>query len=145
MFINEITINYKAAPIAVENKVTSSKNAYDILMSNWDEDIHFLESFVVLHLSSMNKVKGLHRVSKGGLTGTLADTRVIFAAALKNLATAIVLAHNHPSGNLVPSTPDRTLTKKLKEAGDLLDITVLDHLILTPEDGYYSFADEGLL
>ena len=86
----------------------------------------------------------MYEVSSGGITGTVADPRLILAAAIKSLAVAIVLAHNHPSGNLKPSQADEQLTAKIKEAAKYHDINVLDHIIVTP-DAYYSFADEGLL
>jgi DNA repair protein RadC len=86
----------------------------------------------------------MFNVSNGGITGTVADPRLIFIAALKANAVALVLCHNHPSGSLNPSTADRELTRKMAQAGSLLEIKVLDHLILSSES-YYSFADEGLL
>ena len=95
-------------------------------------------------LNRANKVLGIYPVSKGGVSGTLVDPKLIFSVALKCNASSIILAHNHPSGNLFPSENDKELTQKLKSAGNFLDIKVLDHLIITPE-GYFSFADEGLL
>lgn len=89
-------------------------------------------------------MKATVMISQGGLDGTVADLRIIFAIALKSLSTSIVVAHNHPSGNKKPSAADTKLTKKIKDAGELLDIQLLDHLILV-ENGYFSFADEGLL
>lgn len=103
------------------------------------------EEFNILYLNRANRVKGLFRLSRGGITGTVADGRILFAVALKTLATGIILSHNHPSESLKPSDTDIDLTLKLKEAGKLLDIIILDHLILTPHSGYYSFADEGIL
>ena len=88
---------------------------------------------------------GKYLVSIGGLSGTVVDAKIVFACALKARSSAIILAHNHPSANLYPSTPDKNITDKLKKGGELLDIPVLDHLILSPEGGYYSFADEGLI
>lgn len=102
------------------------------------------ESFKVLMLNRGNKVLCLCNASSGGITGTVADPRLIFTAALKASAVSIILAHNHPSGLLVPSRADEELTMKFKGAGQLLDIKVVDHLILTIET-YYSFADEGLI
>jgi DNA repair protein RadC len=84
-------------------------------------------------------------VSQGGLAGTVVDPKVVFAAALKARASSLILAHNHPSGNLKPSQADTDLTNKIKQGGELLDIAILDHLILSPEGGYFSFADEGLM
>ena len=90
-------------------------------------------------------MKGIYEVSKGGITGTLVDLRILFAVVLKSLSTAIILLHNHPSGTLKPSEADRQLTQKIIKAGELLDVKVLDHLIITPNKEYYSFADQGIL
>ena len=116
-----------------------------ILRANWSEDIELLEEFVVLLLTKSNQVKGLFRASRGGLSGTVVDAKIIFAVALKSVASAMILAHNHPSGCLQPSQSDIELTKRLRTLGNLLDLPILDHLILAPHAGYYSFADEGLL
>lgn len=102
------------------------------------------EEFKVLLLNRAHKVIGVVNASQGGFCGTVADVKLIFGAALKAATSAIILAHNHPSGNLKPSEADIRLTKKMKEAGQLLELPVLDHLIVTAE-GYYSFADEGLM
>ena len=89
-------------------------------------------------------VLGIASLFKGGVVGTVIDSRVIFQYALKANASQLILAHNHPSGNLKPSEADLSITKKIKEGGRQLDITVLDHIILTPDDMYYSFAEEGV-
>jgi DNA repair protein RadC len=89
-------------------------------------------------------VKSKHLISKGGQSGTIADPKIIFKTALEQNAAYIILAHNHPSGNLKPSTEDVRLTKKLVEGGKMMDLLVVDHLIIT-DKGYYSFADEGLI
>lgn len=102
------------------------------------------EEFWILLLSRSNKVIAKELISKGGLSGTVADPKVIFSIALQHQASSIILAHNHPSGNLKPSQQDIDLTKKLYQAGKILDIIVFDHLIIT-DDGFLSFADEGLL
>lgn len=102
------------------------------------------EVFAVAYLNQANKVNHFEIISEGGITGTVADPRVILKKALEQNAVQIVLCHNHPSGSLKPSRADEALTKKIKEGGQLLDIHVLDHIIVS-EDGYYSFADEGLL
>ena len=86
-----------------------------------------------------------YKASQGGVAGTVVDAKIIFAAALKCRASAIILAHNHPSCRLTPSNEDRAITTKLREGGKFLDLPILDHLILSPEGGYYSFADEGIL
>lgn len=102
------------------------------------------EVFAVLFLNKANKINHFEIISRGGLTGTVADPRVIFKIALEQEATSIVLCHNHPSGNLRPSKADEELTQKIKIAAKYLDIVVMDHLIVS-EDGYYSFSDGGLL
>ncbi len=102
------------------------------------------EVFAVLFLNKANKINHFEIISRGGLTGTVADPRVIFKIALEQDATSVVLCHNHPSGNLKPSKADEELTQKIKLAARYLDITVMDHLIVS-EEGYYSFADGGLL
>ncbi len=102
------------------------------------------EVFAVAFLNRANKINHLEIISEGGITGTVADPRIILKKALEHNAVNMVLCHNHPSGSLKPSRADELLTKKIKEAALLLDITVVDHIIVS-EDGYYSFADEGLL
>lgn len=102
------------------------------------------EQFVVLYLNRANKVIGGYKVSLGGISSTTVDVRIVLSVALKILATGIILAHNHPSGNTKPSISDQELTKRIKEACDFMDISLLDHLIITNE-AYLSFADEGIL
>lgn len=102
------------------------------------------EEFYILLLNRANKVLGWHRISLGGVSGTVVDIKIIFSIAVKALASGIVLGHNHPSGGLIPSEQDRTITRKIKEAGKILDIEILDHLILTA-DGYFSFADDMIM
>lgn len=143
--VSEIAISYRPKIKASERpQITSSRDAEAILRHSWSDDLELLEEFVVLFLNKANKVTGLFRLSRGGTCGTVVDAKLVFSAALKALAQGIILAHNHPSGGLQPSQSDIVLTKKLKSGGDLLDIAVLDHLILTSE-GYYSFADEGMI
>lgn len=144
--VAEIELIYKTKIKASERpQIKTAKDAADLLQQIWDENkINFVEQFKVLLLNKANKVLGFYDLSTGGLTGTVADPRLIFAAALKANACGIVISHNHPSGNLKPSLADEQLTQKIKSAGKFLDITVLDHIIITSE-GYYSFADEGVL
>lgn len=106
--------------------------------------IQLQEQFIVLLLNRANRGLGVYYASTGGLTGTVADPRLILAAALKAGATSIILSHNHPSSSLTPSRADEQLTQKIKEAASYHDIAVLDHIIVTSE-GYYSFTEEGLL
>ena len=124
--------------------VKSSQDAYDYLIGAWSPQIERLEEFVILCLNRANKVLGFSKISSGGISGTVADPKVIFQVALKSNASSILLAHNHPSGNTNPSDNDIQLTKKLKKAGEFLELNVLDHLIITT-DSYFSFADESIL
>lgn len=144
--VAEVELVYKTKVKASERpKVTSSKDIYNILKQVWDENkIDMLEEFKVIFLNRANRVTGVYDASSGGITGTVADPRLILAAAIKSLSVSIVLSHNHPSGNLKPSRADEELTLKIKEAASYHDIKVLDHIIITRE-AYYSFADEGLL
>ena len=144
--VAEIELVYKTkVKASARLQITSSKSAYEILLNVWDDNkIEFVEQFKVLLLNRANKVLDIYEVSTGGITGTVADPRLIFAAALKANACAMIISHNHPSGNLKPSRQDEELTAKLKQAGQFLDIKVLDHLIITTET-YYSFEDEGIL
>ncbi|RCR68335.1 JAB domain-containing protein [Larkinella punicea] len=144
--VNEVEIVYKnPIPYLERIQVTSSVTAYDILRHAWDENrLELVEQFKILLLDQQNNCLAISDIATGGMTACLADPKVIFATALKSKACAIILAHNHPSGNLQPSEADKTLTRKIKEGGKLLDITVLDHLIITSH-AYRSFADEGLM
>jgi DNA repair protein RadC len=144
--VAEVALIYKSHVKASERPlITSSKDGYDTFLKVWDESkLELQEEFKVLLLNQANRVIGVYPASSGGITGTVADPRLILVAALKGCSVSIILAHNHPSGNLKPSRADEDLTTKIKEAARFLDIKVLDHLIVTPE-GYYSFADEGLL
>lgn len=123
-------------------KISSSKSVFEIMQPFIGELQH--EEFWVLYLNNSNKVLYQTQISKGGITGTVVDTRLIYKIALEHHATSIVLTHNHPSGTLIPSDADKQITRKLKEAGKHLDIAVLDHVIIT-EKSYFSFADEGIL
>lgn len=144
--VAEIQLTYRSTVKAsMRPKIAGSKDAELVLRKTWDEDkIELVEQFKVLLINRANKVLGVLEVSRGGISGTVADPKIIFVAALKAVASGIILAHNHPSGNLTPSQADIDLTRKLKEGGKFLEISVLDHIILTSE-AYFSFADEGLL
>jgi len=125
--------------------IKTSKEAYNLLLKTWNNgSIELLEEFKVILLNQAARVLGIYNMSKGGLTGTNADPRLILAVALKAAACSIIIAHNHPSGNLRPSKADEELTQKIKNGSAFLEIRLLDHLIVTP-DTYLSFADEGLL
>jgi DNA repair protein RadC len=123
------------------NTITSSKAVFEIMQPIIGELAH--EEFWVLYLNNSNKILHKAQLSKGGLTGTIVDTRIIFKTALEYNATSLILTHNHPSGKLQASDADKEVTRKLKIAGQQLDILVLDHIIIT-ENGYYSFNDEGI-
>lgn len=122
--------------------IKSSSDIANYLQTRLKDYRH--EVFAVLYLNRANKINHFEIVSEGGITGTVADPRVILRKALEQDAVNIILCHNHPSGSLKPSRADEQLTSKIKEAARFLDIAVLDHVIVS-EDGYYSFADEGLL
>jgi DNA repair protein RadC len=144
--VAEIQLTYKSnVKPSQRPRITGSKDAFNILKENWDHGkIELVEQFKALFMNRANKVLGILDVSTGGVTGTVADPRVIFAAAIKAGACGFIVAHNHPSGNLLASQSDIELTKRLKEGGKILEIQLLDHVIVTTE-GYFSFADEGLI
>jgi len=123
-------------------KITGSADVFN-LMHPALSDLSY-EEFWVLMLNRANRVIEKHRVSQGGITGTVTDIRMILKMALENLATSLILCHNHPSGNLQPSEADISITRRLKESASLMDITLLDHIIVAGRK-YFSFADESLL
>lgn len=144
--VHEIQIKY-SNPIKKSEraKVVCSEDAYNILKRFYPEDeIEMREFFFAIFVNRANEVLGVYEVSKGTMNATLVDMKLLFSPALKCLASGILISHNHPSGNLYPSQSDIQLTRKIKEASELLDITFLDHMILTNE-GYYSFGDGGVL
>ena len=141
----EVTLCYShKVPAKDRPKISNSRNAYDILMQVYPaHQIALKEFFYVLFVNKANQVIGYHKLSEGGISATLVDIRLLFSAALKQLACGIILSHNHPTGTLEPSAADIELTRRIKEAGKILDIAILDHIILTPDNGYFSFADES--
>lgn len=142
--IAEVQITYSSKVKAKDRfKVTSSRAAAEAFRSCWPAYDH-IEFCYMLLLNRQNQVLGYHQLSKGGMTGAVIDLRVVFQVALKACATSFILAHNHPSGNLDTSEADRRITRQIKEAGAILEIPLLDHLILTT-DAYFSMADEGIL
>ncbi|AGA80615.1 JAB domain-containing protein [Echinicola vietnamensis] len=142
--VSEIILSYQPEiKLSDLPKITSSKEAYELLIGNWDQSkLRFIEQFKVMLLNRANKVLGIVNISTGGISGTVADPKLIFASALKTNSSAIILSHNHPSGNRMPSRTDRILTKKIVELGVLMELPVIDHIIVTSES-YYSFSDEG--
>lgn len=138
----ELGARKQQAAALTRNQITDSRSLYDILKPQMVDLPH--EEFWVIYLNKANKILSFEAVSKGGVAGTVADVKIIFKKAIELLASSIILAHNHPSGNLHPSGADVSLTKKMRETGKIMEIDVLDHIIVA-ETGYYSFADEGVL
>ncbi|MFN4026250.1 MAG: JAB domain-containing protein [Flavobacterium sp.] len=144
MKVSEIKVSYSNRnPVQV--KVTNSKIIYDLIIKQWNLDIiEYQEEVKIILLNRSNIVLGIYEMSKGGITGSVVDIRIILGVALKCGASSIIMVHNHPSGKLVASEADKTITKKLKKACELLDVNLLDHLIIS-KGGYYSFTDNGQL
>jgi DNA repair protein RadC len=135
--------NRKASQVAEERyQIKCSRDVFEI-MSPLMSDLTY-EEFWVLFLNRANKVMGKHKLSQGGLSGTVTDVRIVMKMSLDCLASGIIVCHNHPSGNLNPSESDTRITQKIKESGAIMDIQLLDHIIVSEKD-YYSFADNGLL
>lgn len=132
----------KETEIIKRDKITTSKEAYESIRSFLIDLPH--EEFWLLLLNRANQLIKRELISKGGVAGTVVDTKIVFKAAVDNYASSIIACHNHPSGNLNPSEADIRLTKSIKEAGKIMEIPLLDHLIIA-ENNYYSFGDEGLI
>lgn len=144
--VTEVEIIYrnKIKP-SLRPKITKSEDAYQLLIQAWDMNkIELVEQFKIILLNRSNNCIGIADISTGGVSACVVDPKIVFSIALKTLASGIILAHNHPSGNLKPSTSDKELTKKLVIGGKLLEFEILDHLIISPDE-YYSLADEGLM
>lgn len=146
-FLNEIKVQYERKPISLgKGKVKCSSDVVEILKEIYDKyRIGFQEEVIVLMFSFTNQLIGYFKLSSGGLTSTVVDTRIIFSVALKSLATNVIISHNHPSGNMLPSKQDDELTRRIVDAGKILDISLLDHIIVSPQFDYFSYADEGRL
>lgn len=145
--IPEITFSLKIDKVKKSDliKITSQNDSYEVLKNLYNYDtIDYLEEVILLCLNRANKLVGFSRISTGGMTGCIMDPKVIFTIALNMGASAIIISHNHPSGNLNPSKNDNEITKKIKDGGKLLDIALLDHIILTDES-YFSYSAENLL
>jgi DNA repair protein RadC len=145
--VDEVQLIYKSSILPSNRiKVNGSDDAFKAFHMTWDDStIEHHEEFKTMLLNRANRVLGVITISQGGLSGTVVDLRQIFQAAIKANAVSVILAHNHPSGNTQPSEADNRITKKICDAGKLLDINVLDHLILVPDEVYFSYSDEGLL
>jgi hypothetical protein len=143
--VPELQVSYTRQNRKSFGKITTSKDAADFIRDTFNSgEVELQEQFIVLYLNQSNEIIGYYKHSKGSINATVADIRIILATALKSLAVSMVIAHNHPSGNLKPSRADEQLTDKIKQSTVTMDIRLLDHVIVTSE-GYYSFADEGLL
>ena len=144
--IAEIQISYShKTEKAFRIKIKNSDDSYKSFINCWNKDlIELQEEFKILLLNNSNEVLGVHSLSRGSTKGTIVDLKLLFAIALKSCATAIIIAHNHPSGTLKPSRSDIELTSKIKKCGELLDVKLLDHLIITKDD-YFSLSDKNHL
>jgi len=145
--VNVVSLCYKQKYDTTEYPIiNNSKIAADILYESWDKDtIAMEEQFKVLYLNRRNQVIGLYNVSIGGVTGTVVCNKKILACGLKIVASGMIIAHNHPSGNKMLSEKDRQVTKSLQEAGKIMDIKLLDHIIVLPDGNYTSFSDNNEL
>jgi DNA repair protein RadC len=140
--IPQIEIKYKSGIIKV-GQIKNSEQCYKVMKDMFNADtLEYCEESIVMYMNFANKVIAYDKLSRGGMTGTVIDQRIMFASALKIGATGLIMAHNHPSGTLSPSVQDIEITKEIVKGGDILKIKVLDHLIITA-DGYYSMADHG--
>jgi DNA repair protein RadC len=144
MEVAEISVSYSTNKADII-KLTNCKSTFDFILSQWNLDIiEFQEECKVILFNRANFVLGVYELSKGGISGTVVDIRIVLSVALKCNASGIVLVHNHPSGNLIPSEPDKQITRKLKDACDLLGFNLLDHYIISKYD-FYSFKQNGFI
>lgn len=144
--VREIQLSLKDVGNIPNITIRSSRDTYEFLKQIWDNNLmNVQEQMYVLYLNRSNKVVGFQELSKGGIDGTVADVELIVAAASKALAKSVIIAHNHPSGNLKPSSADETLTRQTQDALKLIRVALIDHIIMTSNEGYFSFMDEGLL
>ncbi len=145
--ISEVKLTYQSKVKSSDRiKISGSLDAFNVFYDNWDHTIiEHIEEFKILLLNRANRILGLASLFKGGGSGTVIDQKIIFQFSLKANAHQIILAHNHPSGNLNPSEADKSITKKIKSGAELLNITLIDHLIISPDKCFHSFADEGEL
>lgn len=144
MKVSEIKVSYYPKKTS-KIKMSSSAIIYSMMIEQWNKNtIQLQEEVKVVLLNRANHLIGIYELSKGGISSTIIDIKLVLSVALKCVASGIVLVHNHPSGNLVPSESDITVTKRIKKACSYVDITLLDHLIISNE-GYYSFSDDGKL
>lgn len=143
-YIREIKISLQKNKTDLKQfKINSSQDSADFFIKQFGETIDVFESVKIIFLDNALNSIGWMQVSQGGLNQSIIDIRLIFASALNCLATSLILCHNHPSGNKNPSAEDLKITERLKEAGKILNIKVLDHIIIFPDHSYYSFADNA--
>jgi DNA repair protein RadC len=142
--VNEIKLSYSRKGNS-ERSISSSADAADVFRAHFDaEEMDYRESFFALYLDQANKVLGIKKISECGISSTLVDVRIIMQAALLCNAAGMIVSHNHPSGNLKPSSADIKMTAEIKEAAKILKLSLLDHVILTSES-HFSFADDGII
>lgn len=145
MMLEEVKLAFKPKyKVSELPTITASREAYEFIMPVAQETLLHFESFYIILLNRANKVVGWKKISDGGIHGTFADIRIILQTAILCNCSALILCHNHPSGKKTPSDADISLTKNIKEAAKLVEISVLDHIILT-QDEFYSFADNGMI
>ncbi|NLR94896.1 JAB domain-containing protein [Flammeovirga agarivorans] len=142
--IKELKYSYEINREKSLGRLRTSKDGYRIILPFYGDDIAFYESLKIILIDRANEVIGVKTISIGGIAGTSADPKKVFGHALVAQASSVILVHNHPSGNLQPSSADIQFTNKIKAAGKYLELPVLDHLVIS-DQGYYSFADEGLI
>lgn len=143
--IHEVTVEYKPSYKQSElTKISDVNESVSFLRAIWEDDILYRERFYMLMLNRQNKVIGFTLISIGGSSSCIVDVKMIMQSAILTHSCGIIIAHNHPSGNLKPSNPDLAITKQVKEACKIFDFALVDHIILT-ENSYYSFANEGIL
>jgi DNA repair protein RadC len=143
----EIKTTYiNSVPASLRFKISSSKSVYEYLRNipHFFDNIDYVECFYCLFLNRANHALGVKLISQGGSSATVADPKIIYQNALKVNASSLIIAHNHPSGEVTPSEADKNLTKKIQQAGEVLDIALVDHLIIARHN-YFSFADEGII
>ena|SRR5688572_9564798 len=145
--VSEIKISYQPGTAEQQNPiVTNPREAFKVLYPHFDpETLHLQEQMLVLYLNRRNRVRGVYNGFRGGITSSLSDIRIILGIALKGGCTGIIMAHNHPSGNPQPSEADIRMTGSIKKACEMMELTLVDHLIITPDKNYYSFSEEGKL
>ena len=141
--ISEYSLKYTKSEIQ-KTKITTSESAYSVIKKFYFDDINIYESFFILLLNKANNTTGFAKISQGGTAGTVVDIKIIAKYAVESLSSSVIICHNHPSGNIKPSEADINITKKIKDALLLLDISLTDHIIITEND-FYSFADNGNL